>query len=78
MDGKPSWKIDLPDIKDSFDKADVNTLIYNKETDHVYAGCGDSNIYVFDIEHGKVIQTLKGHTDYIHSINNWQVKLIMQ
>lgn len=70
-DCKPTWKIDLPNIKDSFDKTDVNTLIHNKELEHIYAGCGDSNIYTFDFETRKLIQTFKGHTDYIHSIHYW-------
>lgn len=70
IDAKPSWKIDLPDIKDSFDKADVNTLLHHNENEYLYAGCGDSNIYAFDIQVGKVVQTLKGHTDYIHCLRN--------
>lgn len=70
IDAKPAWKIDLPDTKDSFDKADVNTLLYKNENDYIFAGCGDSNIYAFDIQDGKLVQTLKGHTDYIHCIYN--------
>lgn len=70
-DAKISWKIDLPDIKDSFDKADVNVLMFHEESEYVYAGCGDSNIYVFNIETRKVVQILKGHSDYIHSIYYW-------
>lgn len=70
-DAKVAWKIDLPNIRDSFDRADINTLICNNDDGFVYAGCGDNNIYVINVETGKSVQVLKGHSDYIHSIHSW-------
>lgn len=69
-DAKPSWKIELPNVKDSFDKAEVNCLSSNADSSRLYAGCGDNNIYVFALEDGKLVQTLTGHKDYIHCICN--------
>jgi len=34
----------------------------------LYAGCGDNNIYVINMEGGNIVQCLKGHTDYIHDV----------
>lgn len=71
-DPKPNWKIELPNIKDTFDKADVNSLIYNKNSNLLYA-TGDNNVYVFNLEGGKLVRTLSAHTGYIHSICNLYV-----
>lgn len=68
-DPKPSWKIELPNVKDTFDKADVNCMLYDKNSNLLYA-TGDSNVYVFNLEGGKLVRTLTAHTAYIHSICN--------
>lgn len=67
-EAKPSWRIELPNNKDSFDKADVNCLLFDAESNHLYAGCGDNNIYMFEIDGGKLVRTLSDHTNYIHCI----------
>lgn len=65
-DPKPCWKIELPNVKDAFDEADVNCLVHDKESNLLYAA-GDNKIYVFNLEGGKLVRTLEGHTDYVHS-----------
>lgn len=67
---KPCFRVDLPNLRDNFVKADVNCLDYNKETGLLYAGCGDNNIYTINIEAQAVVNTYKCHTNYIHSIYN--------
>ncbi|KAJ8930726.1 hypothetical protein NQ314_016455 [Rhamnusium bicolor] len=62
------WTIDIPNHRDTFDKTDVNCLLYNDDTGHIYAGCGDNSIYVFDIESRKILKTLSKHKDYIHCL----------
>lgn len=69
-DPKPAWKIELPNAKDSFDKADVNCMLLNKDKNLLYAGSGDNNIYVFNLDGGKLVRTLNGHSNYIHCICN--------
>lgn len=65
-DPKPAWKIELPNVKDTFEKSDVNCLYHDKETNFLYAA-GDNKIYVFNLEGGKLVRTLEAHTGYIHS-----------
>lgn len=69
-DAKPSWKIELPNAKDSFDKADVNCMLLSKDKDLLYAGAGDNNIYIFNLDGGRLERTLPGHSNYIHCICN--------
>lgn len=73
-DPKPAWKIELPNVKDAFDKADVNWLLYDKNSSLLYA-TGDNNIYVFNLEDGKLVRSLNSHTNYIHSICNLYVNV---
>lgn len=65
---KPCWKILIPDNKRNIDRPDVNSLWWNENEEKLFAGCGDNNIYSFDISNGKLIRTYEGHSDYIHSI----------
>ncbi|KAG5868638.1 hypothetical protein JTB14_032799 [Gonioctena quinquepunctata] len=67
---QPAWTIDIPNQKDSFERTDVNSLQFNSESSQIYAGCGDNNIYVFDLETRKLLKTLSKHTDYIHCLMN--------
>ncbi|XP_012272763.1 THO complex subunit 6 homolog [Orussus abietinus] len=66
---KLSWNIQLPSNKDSFERTDVNYMVYSKETHLLYAGCGDNNIYVIHLEDGKILTTFSGHEDYIHCLS---------
>ncbi|KAJ8971819.1 hypothetical protein NQ317_002936 [Molorchus minor] len=66
----PVWTIEIPDQKDAFDKPDVNCLLFVEESGHLYAGCGNNKIYVFNIETRRILKTLVKHTDYVHCITN--------
>lgn len=69
-DAKPSWKIELPNAKDSFDKTEVNCMLMEKKSPQFYVGCGDNNIYMFNVEGGKLVRTLSGHSNYVHCISH--------
>ena len=64
------FDITLPAQRDALEKADVNSLIFNSSENHLYAGCGDNNIYVLNLENGKKVRTMEGHTGFIHSIHS--------
>jgi hypothetical protein len=57
-------------FRDALEKPDVNCMLYSKTDNQLYAGCGDNRIYVFGLEDGRLIRTMEGHDDYIHSIHN--------
>lgn len=63
---KVAWNIQIPTNRDVLEKTDVNVLKLEPTKNHLYAGCGDNNIYVFSLEDGKLVRTLTGHTDFIH------------
>ncbi|KAJ8872615.1 hypothetical protein PR048_026221 [Dryococelus australis] len=65
---KQSWNIQITTAKDAVDKPDVNSLVVSKEDNLLYAGCGDNKIYAFSLEDGKLVRTMSGHEEYIHSI----------
>ncbi|KAK4876173.1 hypothetical protein RN001_012595 [Aquatica leii] len=67
-DAKVSWKVELPNSNDLFNKAEINCVI-NKEG-VLYVGCGDNKIYVINLEGGRILRTLSGHSDYVHSLFN--------
>lgn len=67
--GQPQWKIPIPDNRQNIDRPDVNSLWSKEDDSLLFAGCGDNNIYVFNITTGKLVKTYDGHTDYIHSIH---------
>lgn len=66
---KVSWMIQLPSNNDNYEKPDVNSMVYSKNSHLLYAGCGDNNIYVMNLEDGRIIRNLQGHTDYIHDLS---------
>ena len=55
-------------FRDNLEKPDVNCLLYSKENHVIYAGCGDNKIHAINLENGKILSSLSGHTDFIHSI----------
>lgn len=63
-----AWTIDIPNQRDVFQRADVNCLISNAENRSIFAGCGDNNIYEFDLERRELIKTISTHEDYIHCL----------
>lgn len=71
-----SFKIQVPAQRNKSEPTDVNCLIYNSVDNQVYAGCGDNNIYVFSLEDGKLIRSLKGHSGFIHSIHFGDKQLV--
>ncbi|EFN83862.1 THO complex subunit 6 homolog isoform X2 [Harpegnathos saltator] len=65
---KISWNIQIPTNKDSYEKPDVNYMVYSKTNKLLYAGCGDNNIYIINLEDGRILRDMQGHTDYIHCL----------
>jgi len=64
-----SWNLHVgrPD-----EKIQINWISTNKnETscDNLVLGCGDSAIYVYDMETRDQVSRLTGHTDYVHSVD---------
>ncbi|XP_026747651.1 THO complex subunit 6 [Trichoplusia ni] len=72
---KPSWVIRIPS-QSPLEQTDVNSLWLSEDEARLYAGCGDNNVYVFNMEDGKLVSTFKGHTDYIHSVSGKNQQLI--
>lgn len=68
---KPSWSLQLPSCKDILEKADVNSLDFKEEPGYIYAGCGDNKVHIFSIEDGRLVRSLEGHEDYIHSVQSY-------
>ena len=31
-------------------------------------GCGDNNVYIYDLESRQLVHRLHGHTNYVHSV----------
>ena len=55
-------------FRDSYDKPDINYMLYSKMNNLLYVGCGDNNIYVINLESRKILRSMQGHTDYIHCL----------
>ncbi|XP_012251339.2 THO complex subunit 6 homolog [Athalia rosae] len=66
---KVSWSIQIPTVKDSYERPDVNYMVLSKEDNLLHAGCGDNKIYTFSLEDGKLLRTLEGHEDFIHALS---------
>ncbi|KAK1134012.1 hypothetical protein K0M31_011797 [Melipona bicolor] len=66
---KVSWTIRVPAENDSYEGPCVFSLAYCKVNNLLYAGCNDGKIYVFNLEDGKVVTTLEGHTRFIHDLS---------
>lgn len=54
---------------DSYERPDVNFMVYSKSNHLLYAGCGNNTIYIISLEGGKIQRSLEGHEDYVHSIS---------
>lgn len=70
------FKISVPAVRDRSEQADVNSLIYNSVDDQLCVGCGDNNIYIFNLEDGRRIRTLSGHTGFLHSVHLSENQLV--
>lgn len=47
---------------------DINYMWLRPETDCLYVGCGDNNIYELSLEDGSIVRDFKGHDDFIHGV----------
>lgn len=64
---KPKWTFTVP-TNNPFETPETNSITVNDGDNVLIAGCGDNNVYLFDLTNGDIIETLKGHTDYVHSV----------
>eukprot|EP00040_Diaphanoeca_grandis_P018314 m.96282 g.96282 ORF g.96282 m.96282 type:complete len:363 (-) comp26882_c1_seq1:22-1110(-) len=53
---------------DSSSHYEVNSLSIDHKAGLLFAGSGDCNVYVFDLQQQKLVQTLQGHTQYVHCV----------
>lgn len=65
---KPSWRIKIASVS-SIEQIDVNSLWLSEDEAKLYSGCGDNNIYVHNMDDGRLLSTFKGHTDFVHSVH---------
>lgn len=65
---KPSWTL-VPPVTNPFEVPETNSMVYNSSDNSLVTGCGDNNVYIWDLEGGSVKQTLSGHTDYVHCVD---------
>lgn len=65
---KPSWNIKIPSLS-SIEQCDVNSLWLSDDQAKLYAGCGDNNVYVYNMEDGSLLSTYRGHEDFVHSVH---------
>lgn len=67
---KTVWTLKIPKLQ-AFACPEVNSLALNNDESgsHLYSGCGDNNIYSWDIETGQETLMLSGHQDYVHSVS---------
>ncbi|XP_068629842.1 THO complex subunit 6 [Battus philenor] len=72
---KPTWTIKIS-LHSKFEQTDVNSLWFCEQENKIYAGCGDDNVYVYNLEDGRRVNTLEGHKDYIHSVHGRGQQLI--
>ncbi|XP_041377015.1 THO complex subunit 6 homolog [Gigantopelta aegis] len=67
---KVEWSLTIPK-KDVFSNPEVNSLVIeNSEqgTSRLFAGCGDNNVHIWNLESGTLESTLTGHEDYVHCV----------
>lgn len=64
------WSFSIPK-RGPFSNPEVNTLVVDQQETGtaLFAGCGDKNVYSWDLESGKQVLCMSGHTDYIHDIS---------
>lgn len=65
---KPAWVIKIPS-QSYIEQCDVNSVWLSDDQETLYVGCGDNNIYVYNLEERRLLCTYKGHSDYIHSVH---------
>lgn len=67
--GKVSWTLTVPK-GDGYDKPEINAVATRQKhgITTLYAGCGDSQVHIYDLETGKLTSKLSGHKDYVHCV----------
>ncbi|XP_057301892.1 THO complex subunit 6 homolog [Hydractinia symbiolongicarpus] len=63
----PKWTF-TPPSSSPFETPEANSLVVDPSTDSLIVGCGDNNVYVWDLNTGDLKHTLRGHEDYIHCV----------
>ncbi|XP_033126784.1 THO complex subunit 6 homolog [Anneissia japonica] len=66
---KVAWSLSVPSTQDQFSAPETNSIVYNSKDNVLYSGCGDNNIYTWDLESGSHKSTLSGHTNYVHCLS---------
>ncbi|ESO95484.1 hypothetical protein LOTGIDRAFT_178363 [Lottia gigantea] len=66
---KVVWSLVLPK-KGVFTNPEINCLVVDKKDQgsRLFAGGGDNDVHIWDVETGQLQNTLQGHEDYIHSL----------
>ena len=64
---KPKWTFNIPS-DNPFETPETNSVAVNDGDNILVAGCGDNNVYLFDLTNGDIKETLKAHTDYVHAV----------
>ncbi|CAH0406302.1 unnamed protein product [Chilo suppressalis] len=72
---KPSWQIKISS-KTSLEYIDVNSLWLSEDREKLLAGCGDNNVYIYNLEDRRQISVLSGHDDYVHSVHGKNDQII--
>ncbi|CAH3143601.1 unnamed protein product [Porites lobata] len=63
----PAWTLQ-PSARNSLNVAETNALVFASQEDTLFSGCGDNNIYMWDLDSGTCKNTLTGHRDYIQCL----------
>ncbi|XP_064619164.1 THO complex subunit 6 homolog [Lineus longissimus] len=63
------WALSIPNTG-NFDNPETNSIALDNKNgpSHLFAGCGDNNIHMWDLESGHLMKSFEGHTDYVHSV----------
>ncbi|XP_014669150.1 PREDICTED: THO complex subunit 6 homolog [Priapulus caudatus] len=67
---KVAWVLAIP-RGDGFESPETNALALSNTsngTQTLYAGCGDNNIYGWELDTGTCVMTMKGHSDFVHCL----------
>ncbi|KAL5016789.1 hypothetical protein ScPMuIL_006378 [Solemya velum] len=67
---KQVWAWAVPK-KNQFTIPEVNSIVVDQQEEsssRLFAGCGDNDVHVWDMEAGQQLVSLSGHEDYIHCV----------
>ncbi|CAH1801816.1 unnamed protein product [Owenia fusiformis] len=62
------WSLEIP--QSVTDNPETNALVVDEQegSSSLYAGCGDNNLYQWDMNTGDLLRTFQGHQDYVHCL----------